>query len=328
MNPVRSILVIVDPTASEHPCVAKAAQLAHCFSARLDLYVCESRAKREARLTAHATGETGRGLGGTGKKEPSPAPSSLDPEDLAQSMAAPLRERGLEVTIETQCGDPLHGVLLERTGRAVADLIVKDTHHHSLLRRTLLSNTDWELIRHCPVPLLLTRPGAWRKPPRIVAAVDPTHANDKSAALDRRILDHAANFARQLEGEFHAVHAYLPMSVVAVAGAAAAPPLMATISPEELAMEERTRREQLVALGAEYGLPERNIHLATGGPAALLPRMADAVQADILVMGAIARSGLKRVFIGSTAEDVLESLPCDALIVKPPDFSGALPFSL
>jgi nucleotide-binding universal stress UspA family protein len=38
-------------------------------------------------------------------------------------------------------------------------------------------------------------------------------------------------------------------------------------------------------------------------------------------MGAIARSGLKRIFIGSTAEDVLERLPCDALIVKPPNFS-------
>jgi len=43
-------------------------------------------------------------------------------------------------------------------------------------------------------------------------------------------------------------------------------------------------------------------------------------------MGAISRSGLKRIFIGSTAEDVLERLPCDALIVKPPDFASALPF--
>jgi universal stress protein E len=44
----------------------------------------------------------------------------------------------------------------------------------------------------------------------------------------------------------------------------------------------------------------------------------------VMVMGALSRRGLKRAFIGSTAEDVLEHLPCDALIVKPPDFAEAL----
>ncbi len=54
--------------------------------------------------------------------------------------------------------------------------------------------------------------------------------------------------------------------------------------------------------------------------------MAAECHADIVVMGAIARSALKRVFIGSTAERVLETLPCDVLVVKPPDFAKNLPF--
>jgi universal stress protein E len=33
-------------------------------------------------------------------------------------------------------------------------------------------------------------------------------------------------------------------------------------------------------------------------------------------MGATSRSGLKRIFIGSTAEHVLDSLQCDVLVVK------------
>jgi universal stress protein E len=57
-----------------------------------------------------------------------------------------------------------------------------------------------------------------------------------------------------------------------------------------------------------------------------LPRLAAEWHADIVVMGAIARSGLRRVLIGSTAERVLESLPCDVLVVKPPDFVQNLPF--
>ena len=34
-------------------------------------------------------------------------------------------------------------------------------------------------------------------------------------------------------------------------------------------------------------------------------------------MGAVSRSGLKRVFIGNTAERVLGALSCDVLVLKP-----------
>jgi universal stress protein E len=37
----------------------------------------------------------------------------------------------------------------------------------------------------------------------------------------------------------------------------------------------------------------------------------------MLVMGAISRSAVGRLLIGSTAERVLDALPCDVLIVKP-----------
>ncbi len=39
--------------------------------------------------------------------------------------------------------------------------------------------------------------------------------------------------------------------------------------------------------------------------------------ADVVVMGAVSRSGLKRLLIGHTAERVLGSMPCDVLVVKP-----------
>ena len=37
-------------------------------------------------------------------------------------------------------------------------------------------------------------------------------------------------------------------------------------------------------------------------------------------MGAISRSGMKGVFIGNTAERVLNGLKCDVLVVKPRGF--------
>jgi len=196
---------------------------------------------------------------------------------------------------------------------------VKDTHHHSFAQRTFLTNTDWQLIRGCPVPLLLTKNTKWATDPRIFAAVDPGHVNDKPEMLDHWILEHAALLAQRLEGELHVLHVYLPLVIIGAA-TVGSPPLAATVTPEDLAVEEANRRKLVNALLSEYQLGADRIHLEIGGPAQALPRVTESLHADVLTMGAIARSGLKRIFIGSTAEDVLERLPCDALIVKPPNF--------
>ena len=49
-------------------------------------------------------------------------------------------------------------------------------------------------------------------------------------------------------------------------------------------------------------------------------------RADLMVMGAVSRSRLREIFIGSTAERVLDHLPCDVLVVKAADFRENLPF--
>lgn len=308
MSDIKQILVIVDPTASEHPAVNKAALLAEKFNARMELFVCDTKAARETRLLSHVRTRPG-----------APVPVSL--KALLESLAAPLRTRGLDVTTECECAEPLHIGLIDRTRRTNANLVVKDTHHHSLAQRTFLTNTDWQMIRGCPVPLLLTKSRAWASAPRILAAVDPGHVNDKPETLDRRIVEHAARFAQRLQGELHVTHVYLPLAVVGAA-TMSGPSMAAAMTPEDLMREEQGRRKQIAALVSEYHVPPENIHLELGGPAQVLPITAARVHADVLTMGAIARSGLKRIFVGSTAEDVLERLPCDALIVKPAQFAG------
>lgn len=311
MNRLCNILVIVDPTASEHPAVAKGALLAERFDARLELFSCETKASREASLAAHA------------RKHPQ-EPLRVDLKEMLESLAAPLRARGIDVATDTERADPLHAALLDRIRRTTAELVIKDTHHHTLAQRTFLTNTDWQLIRGCPVSLLLVKPAPWASSPRVVAAIDPGHTNDKPETLDHCILEHAATLSKKLQGELHVLHAYIPAAVVAAA--ASAPPMAMAVSAEELAREEESTRREVAALVSDYGVSSGNIHLTVGGAAEVLPRAAQAIGVDIMVLGAISRSGLKRAFIGSTAEDVLEKLPCDALIIKTPNFAELLPF--
>lgn len=312
MNPIRNILVIVDPTAEEHPAIRKGALLAEKLNARLELFVCETKASRQVGLAKHARNNS--------KDLP-----VVNVRAKLEELADPLRNRGLDVTTATEIGDPLYAALTERTKRTTADLVIKDTHHHSLVKRTFLTNTDWHLIRTCPVPLLLTKATSWPVIPRVFAAVDPGHANDKPAALDYRILDYASLLSKKLDGELHVVHAYLPAAIVAGA-IGSSPEIGLTICAEDLAVEEQQMRRRVEELVAEYRVESANVHLEVGGPADAIPLLAGALQATIMTMGALSRSGVERAFIGSTAEGVLEQLPCDALIVKPPDFAAMLPF--
>jgi universal stress protein E len=312
VNPIRNILVIVDPTAKENPAVIKAAVLAEKFASRLELFICDTKASRNVREAEHTRSASDR-----------PFVSHLKP--MLELMAEPLRRRGLDVTTEVVCADPLHEALVDRVKRTSAQLVVKDTHHHTLAQRTFLTNTDWELIRACPVPLLLTTPTPWGLTVKICAAVDPGHKNDRPLQLDHSVLDEASAFAERLQGELHVLHAYLPLSVVAAVSGGPTP-IAVDLSPQTIALERQLVSKQLQPLLSRYEVAPDNVHLELGGSADVICRLADQLGAGIVAMGAVSRSGLKRVFIGSTAEDVLERLPCDALICKAPDFAEVLAF--
>lgn len=312
MSDLRTILVIVDPTASEHPAVEKAAALAQKCGARIELYVCETKESRALRYAKHL-------------EQGGDADFVAHIRAVVEALAKPLRERGLSVGIEVDQGDPLHAKLLERTKTTCAELVIKDTHHHSLIRRTIITNTDWHLIRGCPVPLLLVKPRAWADKPVILAAVDPGHVNDKPVVLDNRILELSRQFQQRLDGQLNVVHAYLP--ALLLAEAAGGMPAMGTAITPELMEDERKRALASVqALAGQYGIDNDRVQVQLGTASDVLPDAAQETNADVVVMGAISRSGLKRIFIGSTAERVLDRLPCDVCIVKPPEFADAFPY--
>jgi universal stress protein E len=80
------------------------------------------------------------------------------------------------------------------------------------------------------------------------------------------------------------------------------------------------------SIAARFETQPDVLHAYPGMAAECLPRMAAERRADIVVMGAPSRRDPKRALICSTAERVLETMPCDVLVVKSPDFARNLPF--
>lgn len=209
---------------------------------------------------------------------------------------------------------PLEEALIRRVLERGADLLVVALPVGTGGARPL-SAAQWQLVRHCPSAVLLTRGGEWRDQPTVVAAVDPGGHHGRHDALDVRILLAAGRLADSVGGTVHAFHAW-QKSLRALIGEVELP--LSTSLPET-GMEDRHREAVYAVLAAADASPAR-VAVIGGRPEAALPEYCGEVQADVVVMGAIARNPFGRIFIGSTAERVLDRLPCDLLVVKPEAF--------
>jgi universal stress protein E len=87
----------------------------------------------------------------------------------------------------------------------------------------------------------------------------------------------------------------------------------------------RDRRAQLLKLTAGAGITRARTHLLDGSPDLLLPAAARRLRAGVVVMGTMSRRGVRRLFVGNTAERLLDDLRCDVLAVKPARFAAPLP---
>ena len=239
---------------------------------------------------------------------------------MLEEIARPLRERGLSVAVSAVWDTPLNEGIVRHVLRTNPRLLVKETHYHPKIRQAILTNTDWNLVRTCPVPLWFSKPHAWPHQGRIIASVDPANEFDDHANLDRIILNEAAILADKLSCELRAFHAYLPISGHHFSS------LQSRDMPiDEIDKKmEHDHRERLENLLINYAVPAERTHMMPGSPKQLLPKLAKDVDAGLVVMGAIARNPLQRIFVGSTAEQVLDKLPCDLLIVKPDWFTSSV----
>lgn len=296
---IRRILVAIEfPAEADQPGLDKAVQLASRSGARLSLF--------------HAAWDPGAGRYGAGTAQRDVEyVLSLRAMQL-ERLAAAHRAAKLRIDTRVEWARPAAEAIGREAERLSADLIVGQSQRHGVAR-WLLTYTDWQLIRHSRRPLLLVKSAqAWSKP-RVLAAIDPMHAHDKPARLDRAILETASALVRPLGGTLAVFHAFAP-AVRMVPGTALEPiPVLAP--PAEQRRHARAVRERVLRVTRAARIPATRVRIATGEVAKLLPAHAADIGAAVTVLGAVSRGSLQRWFLGSTAETVLDRLNCDVLVV-------------
>lgn len=207
------------------------------------------------------------------------------------------------------------------------DLVIKAAENPDFMER-LFGSGDMHLLRKCPCPVLLTKPGEKPNYDCILAAIDfdMNTANTEEQELNQHILDLSSSLALSKFAALHLVHAWDAVGEITVRAW--------SDNPNEAALKyinnERSYhqngldqlREQLKAqIGTEaYDYLSPRFHLQQGSAIKVIPETAKLLKADLVVMGTVARTGISGLLIGNTAETILEQLRCSVLAIKPLGF--------
>ena len=311
MSENEKILIVVEPDNHPHEVVNRASWLAQLTSCDLHLILYDTDAGALSRgiFVSNETRDLARQIG-TAQTE------------MIDEIASAARDRGINVSTDILEERPAADAIVQLAQDMHPRYVMKGTEYHSIAERAIFVDTDWHLIRTCPFPLWLVKPREMREHPVVVAAVDPVHSHDKPAHLDQLTVESAKAITGPTDGEVHLLHTYQRMAGIGREATKTFKPI--TLPIDELSKKIKAEhREALDALAAANSIDADHTHQLPGSTRDLLPTFARTHGADVVVMGALARWGLRRMIIGSTAEKVLDHLPCDILIVRLPENTAA-----
>jgi len=316
-RPFRSILAVCDLGPGNAVTLKLATELARAAGARLTVLAVAELTPDIERLARFA----------------SAAPEEVEARLVAEQRAqvAGLLEdvaEGLAVEVEIRKGKPFLEIIRQVLARG-HDLVVKTAEELHGLHRFLFSSTDQHLLRKCPCPVWLRLSGSRRPARAILAAVDVDHLAasepETQAALNRRIIETAAGIAAFEGAELHVLHVWdAPAESLVRRWATREDDVMRYLRDVEAehgraldSLIEGARASLGAAAAPGLGLVS---HLERGVPRSVIPAQVHQLGADVLVMGTIARTGVPGFIIGNTAEDVLNSIDCSVVTVKPPGY--------
>jgi nucleotide-binding universal stress UspA family protein len=247
-----------------------------------------------------------------------------------ENLVEPYRER-IEIETRVLIGTPFLEIIREVL-RNAHDLVIKCPESLDWLER-LFSSDDKHLLRKCPCPVWMVRPRTGELFDHILAAVDvddsyPSKELKTHQALNEMVMELAASLAVSEFAELHIVHAWKAVGEGIMRHGA----FMQRPENEVTKYVEQVRRhhtqlldtlikEVSAKLGedtADYIKPQ--LHMPKGAARKVIPELAKELQADCIVMGTVARTGVPGLFMGNTAETILDQLECSVLAIKPPGF--------
>ncbi|MBY6095106.1 universal stress protein UspE [Ferrimonas balearica] len=305
MGTYKRILVAIDPTHEAQPALVRAAHLAKCCGGQLTLLACIFDFSYE--MTSMLSVD---------EREAMRNSIVTQRQSWLEQVSAPYREQGISVDNKVVWHNRPFEAIIEQAITGQHEVIVKSTHHHDKLKSVIFTPTDWHLLRKAPVPVLLVKEGEWPAQGKVLVAVNVAAEDDAHQTLNDEIIGHAKKLSRAINGEIHLVNGY-PGTPVNIA--IELPDFDAHAYNESLKAHHQQR---ITELARSHQLDEAHCHVIEGLPEDVIPELAEELEAELVVLGTVGRTGFSAALIGNTAEHVIDSLECDLLAIKPEGFES------
>lgn len=191
-------------------------------------------------------------------------------------------------------------VLSEIARARGSDLIVTGVARYNSLGDYLLGTAVEHIIRNVPTPVLVVKRRAFRPYERLLVATDLSDCSRAALLRAMRLFPHA---------EIALLHAFNI-------------PFEGFLKSDEVRQDVRAQaRRELDAFLAhpeiQSGPRERIVDLLEEGEIGdVIIKAVQERGADLLVMGTRGRSSFFHATIGSHAEDLMEIVPCDVLVIR------------
>jgi len=247
------------------------------------------------------------------------APAVLDETaKRLERISLSVRHAGVaEVQTKVLSGTP-YAEIIRQVIAGQHDLVILSAETGSVIKGAFFGSAALHLMRKCPCPVWVVKPGQSVPYKTILAAVDPQAAAPDDD-LNVRIMDLATSLASRNHAVLHILHAWdVDGNDLDTVKSELSVPQRETILDAHL----KKRRAALDRLLARYPMSEieNRLHLPREYPEQAIGRLVEQEGVDIIVMGTVARSGISGFLIGNTAESVLGSVKCGMLTVKPDGF--------
>lgn len=303
MSVFNNVLVVLDPTTEQQKALNRAVQLARLQHCKLTAFVSVYDFSYE--MTTMLSGE---------ERESMRQAVIKDRELwLSDYLAAP-RAGGINIDVKVVWHNRPFEAVVQAVLEDGYDLVIKGTHDHDVLKSMIFTPTDWHILRKCPCPVLLVKDHDWPQGGNIIAAVNAGSQQEHHQALNLSVIAKAQQMAAMLNADTHLVNAY-PGTPVNIAIE------IPEFNPQEYNSTMKAHHaEAISALAEKCRIAASHCHVNEGMPEDVLPQLASELDAEIMVIGTIGRTGLSAAIIGNTAEHVIDRLDCDVLAIKPDNF--------
>ena len=232
----------------------------------------------------------------------------------ARLKALALRESkaDLHLTPQLRTGNSIHGIITAAR-KGAADLIVIATHGYTGAKRVLLGSTAERVVRYAPCPVLtvparITRrrtgePSALRLK-KILVPID-------FSMVSKDALPWAASLAAAFDAELILLHVVEKFPIDYLLG----PELMNEMITPLMKQGEAVLKEMAGSLSESTGQRVSFI-VRSGKPFGEICRTAQKLSADLIALTTHGHTGLKRVWLGSTAERTVRHASSPVLVVR------------